>query len=85
MGISPPKLDNQSDEWLPRHWFTTGVDHESGGIRPLLDSRAGQLRPEHRGPAPCRRTRGGCTEDFARLIRLSEEQGWRLIVTEMGI
>jgi DNA invertase Pin-like site-specific DNA recombinase len=26
-----------------------------------------------------------CTEDFARLIRLSEEQGWRLIVTEMGI
>jgi hypothetical protein len=24
-------------------------------------------------------------EDFARLIRLSEEQGWRLIVTEMGI
>jgi DNA invertase Pin-like site-specific DNA recombinase len=24
------------------------------------------------------------TEDFARLIRLSEEQGWRLIVTEMG-
>src|SRR4051812_15218533 len=23
-----------------------------------------------------------CTEDFARLIRLSEEQGWRLIVTE---
>jgi len=26
-----------------------------------------------------------CTEDFARLLRLSEEQGWRLIVTEMGI
>jgi DNA invertase Pin-like site-specific DNA recombinase len=26
-----------------------------------------------------------CTEDFARLIRLSEEQGWRLIVTELGI
>jgi hypothetical protein len=26
-----------------------------------------------------------CTEDFARLIRLSEEQDWRLIVTEMGI
>jgi hypothetical protein len=26
-----------------------------------------------------------CTEDFARPIRLSEEQGWRLIVTEMGI
>lgn len=26
-----------------------------------------------------------CTEDFARLIRLSEEQGWRLIVTEIGI
>jgi Resolvase, N terminal domain len=26
-----------------------------------------------------------CTEDFARLIHLSEEQGWRLIVTEMGI
>jgi DNA invertase Pin-like site-specific DNA recombinase len=26
-----------------------------------------------------------CTEDFARLIRLSDEQGWRLIVTEMGI
>jgi hypothetical protein len=26
-----------------------------------------------------------CTEDFARLIRLSEEQGRRLIVTEMGI
>jgi DNA invertase Pin-like site-specific DNA recombinase len=25
------------------------------------------------------------TEDFARLISLSEEQGWRLIVTEMGI
>jgi DNA invertase Pin-like site-specific DNA recombinase len=25
------------------------------------------------------------TEDLARLIRLSEEQGWRLIVTEMGI
>jgi len=24
-------------------------------------------------------------EDFARLIRLSEDQGWRLIVTEMGI
>jgi hypothetical protein len=23
-------------------------------------------------------------EDFARLIGLSEEQGWRLIVTEMG-
>jgi hypothetical protein len=26
-----------------------------------------------------------CTEDFAWLIRLSEEQGWRLIVTEIGI
>jgi DNA invertase Pin-like site-specific DNA recombinase len=26
-----------------------------------------------------------CTEDFARLIRLSEEQDGRLIVTEMGI
>ena len=26
-----------------------------------------------------------CTEDFARLLRMSEEQGWRLIVTEMGI
>jgi DNA invertase Pin-like site-specific DNA recombinase len=26
-----------------------------------------------------------CTVDFARLIRLSEEQGWRLVVTEMGI
>jgi DNA invertase Pin-like site-specific DNA recombinase len=26
-----------------------------------------------------------CTEDFARLIRVSEEQDWRLIVTEMGI
>lgn len=26
-----------------------------------------------------------CTEDFARLIRLFDEQGWRLIVTEMGI
>jgi hypothetical protein len=26
----------------------------------------------------------GYTEDFARLIRLSEEQGWRLIVIEMG-
>ena len=26
-----------------------------------------------------------CTEDFARLIRLSEEQDWLLIVTEMGI
>jgi hypothetical protein len=26
-----------------------------------------------------------CTEDFARLIRLSEEQDWRPIVTEMGI
>ena len=26
-----------------------------------------------------------CTEDFARLLRLSEEQDWRLIVTEMGI
>jgi DNA invertase Pin-like site-specific DNA recombinase len=26
-----------------------------------------------------------CTEDFARLIRLSEEQDWRLIVSEMGI
>jgi DNA invertase Pin-like site-specific DNA recombinase len=25
------------------------------------------------------------TEDFARLIRLSEDQGWRLIVSEMGI
>jgi DNA invertase Pin-like site-specific DNA recombinase len=25
-----------------------------------------------------------CTEDFSRLIRLSEKQGWRLIVTEMG-
>jgi hypothetical protein len=24
------------------------------------------------------------TEDFARLIRLSEEQGWRLIVTEIS-
>ena len=24
-------------------------------------------------------------EDFARLLRLSEEQDWRLIVTEMGI
>ena len=28
---------------------------------------------------------GRCTEDFARLIRLSEEQDWQLIVTEMGI
>jgi hypothetical protein len=26
-----------------------------------------------------------CTEDFAQLIRLSEEQDWRLIVTEIGI
>jgi DNA invertase Pin-like site-specific DNA recombinase len=26
-----------------------------------------------------------CTEDFAQLIRLSEEEGWRLIVTGMGI
>jgi DNA invertase Pin-like site-specific DNA recombinase len=26
-----------------------------------------------------------CTEDFARLRRMSEEQGWRLVVTEMGI
>jgi DNA invertase Pin-like site-specific DNA recombinase len=26
-----------------------------------------------------------CTEDFARLIRLSDEQHWRLIVAEMGI
>jgi DNA invertase Pin-like site-specific DNA recombinase len=26
-----------------------------------------------------------CTEDFARLLRISEEQGWRLIVTELGI
>jgi DNA invertase Pin-like site-specific DNA recombinase len=26
-----------------------------------------------------------CAEDFAWLIRLSEEQDWRLIVTEMGI
>jgi hypothetical protein len=26
-----------------------------------------------------------CTEHFARLLRLSEEQDWRLIVTEMGI
>jgi DNA invertase Pin-like site-specific DNA recombinase len=26
-----------------------------------------------------------CTEDFAWLIRLSEEQGWRLVVTETGI
>jgi DNA invertase Pin-like site-specific DNA recombinase len=26
-----------------------------------------------------------CTEDFARLLRLSEEQSWRLVVTEMGI
>jgi DNA invertase Pin-like site-specific DNA recombinase len=26
-----------------------------------------------------------CTEDFARLLRMSEEQDWRLIVTEMGI
>jgi DNA invertase Pin-like site-specific DNA recombinase len=26
-----------------------------------------------------------CTEDFARLIRLSEKQDWRLILTEMGI
>ena len=26
-----------------------------------------------------------CTEDYARLIRLSEEQDWQLIVTEMGI
>ena len=26
-----------------------------------------------------------CTEDFARLLRLSEERDWRLIVTEMGI
>jgi hypothetical protein len=26
-----------------------------------------------------------CTENFARLLRMSEEQGWRLIVTEMGI
>ena len=33
---------NQSVDWLLRHWFTTGVDHESGGIWPLLDSRAGQ-------------------------------------------
>jgi hypothetical protein len=24
------------------------------------------------------------TEDFARLIRLSEDQGWRLIVSQMG-
>jgi DNA invertase Pin-like site-specific DNA recombinase len=26
-----------------------------------------------------------CTEDFARLLRISEEQSWRLIVTELGI
>lgn len=26
-----------------------------------------------------------CTEDIARLLRTSEEQGWRLIVTEIGI
>ena len=26
-----------------------------------------------------------CTEDFARLLRMAEEQGWRLVVTEMGI
>jgi Resolvase, N terminal domain len=26
-----------------------------------------------------------CTEDYARLIRLSEEQDWQLIVTEMRI
>ena len=26
-------------EWLLRHWFTTEVDHESGGIWPLLDPR----------------------------------------------
>ena len=26
-----------------------------------------------------------CTEDFARLLRMSEEQGWWMIVTEMGI
>jgi hypothetical protein len=31
----------QSLDWLLRHWFTTEVDHESGGVWPLLDLHAG--------------------------------------------
>lgn len=26
-----------------------------------------------------------CTEDFARLLRTADEQGWQIVVTEMGI
>ncbi len=39
-------------EWLLRHWFTTGVDHEGGGIRPLLDRRAPRRRHEHQSSRP---------------------------------
>jgi hypothetical protein len=37
--------------------ITARVDHESGGIWPMLDSRASQQWCEQRGSAPCSRTR----------------------------
>jgi hypothetical protein len=56
---------------LLRHWFTTEVDHESGGIWPVLDSGADQQRREHRYTAPCCRT-------HAQHARTAETNGWEM-------
>ena len=48
-------------EWLLRHWFTTEVDHESGGIWPLLDPRLFTwfARSPHRPPGTGRAAAAG--------------------------
>jgi hypothetical protein len=43
----PSPYINQSTKRLLTTWLPIGVDHESGGIRPLVDRRAGQGRREH--------------------------------------
>jgi hypothetical protein len=52
---------------------------------PLDLARLTAGQPHARSKSWGRHSASRCTEDFARLIRLSEEQGWRLIVTELGI
>jgi hypothetical protein len=72
------------DEWPDGIFYSwpTPVSSlwSSDGHKPDLDRDRQLLQEEH--PKVDRAIR---TEDFARLIRLSEEQGWRLIITEMGI
>src|SRR4029453_8296935 len=63
MGHCLPNLVNQPVEWLIRHWFTTGVDHEPDRIRPLLDSRAGGVSIEVQRSA---------------VERVAESNGWDL-------